>query len=99
MDKRVLLCWMFFFPCPMRRVNAIFIEFVLIATSPDLNLAEFASKRELDPATAKDVQWKTAALLAGLRGYASGARKNDQIQELWVVGLQGKRQGMALSLA
>lgn len=98
MNKRVLLSWMFFFPCGMGGVDAIFIELVLITTHPDLDLAELASERELDPATAEDVQWKTAALLACLGCYASGACKNSQVRQLRVVGLQGKRQGMALSL-
>lgn len=98
MNKHALLSWVIFFPSDMGGVNTIFIEFVLISTHPDLDLAELTSKGELDPATTKDVQWKTTAIRASLSCYACGACKNGQIHKLHVIGLQGKRQGLALTL-
>lgn len=73
----------------MGGVYTIFIEFVLIPMYSDRDLVELASKGELNPATAEDVQWKTAAICASLSRYAGGACKNGQINELYVIGLQG----------
>jgi hypothetical protein len=75
-NERILFFRVIFFPCDMCGIHATFIDLVLVSTSSDLDFAELAPKRELDPITTVDVQWKTAAFSASLGCYAGGGCKD-----------------------